>query len=194
MLLAAGGELIVSDISPYRFFPQYWRLIRNDPDTLIFCFSSNYDCSWPERPGVVVFDKARKLHSPTKHAVVVQSLAITHWEMVFQVRFSAWTTFDKFLNVSINDHWKYQTLVSIFKLTNKMKHLIVLKLEIILPIHFTWLPLLFYFFNLLAHLNTDHNWLSSPTKPLKYTYSIWRLSEQIFVKSHVVRRFRTYCL
>ena len=38
LLLAAGGELIISDINPYKFFPQYWLLIRNDPDALIFDF------------------------------------------------------------------------------------------------------------------------------------------------------------
>ena len=36
--MAAGGELIISDLNPYRFFPHYWRLIRNDPDALIFDF------------------------------------------------------------------------------------------------------------------------------------------------------------
>ena len=37
LLLAAGGELIISDLNPYRFVPQYWRPIRNYPD-LIFDF------------------------------------------------------------------------------------------------------------------------------------------------------------
>ena len=38
LLLAAGGELIISDLNLYRFFLQYWRLIRNGPDALIFDF------------------------------------------------------------------------------------------------------------------------------------------------------------
>ena len=38
LLLAAGGELIISDLNPPRFFPQYWRLIQNDPDALMFAF------------------------------------------------------------------------------------------------------------------------------------------------------------
>ena len=38
LLLAAGRELIISDLSPYRFFPQYCRLIQNDPGALIFDF------------------------------------------------------------------------------------------------------------------------------------------------------------
>ena len=31
----AGGELIISDLNPYRLFSQYWLLIRTDPDALI---------------------------------------------------------------------------------------------------------------------------------------------------------------
>ena len=36
--MAAGGELITSDLDPYRLFAQYWLLIRNDPDALISAF------------------------------------------------------------------------------------------------------------------------------------------------------------
>ena len=38
LLLAPGGELIISGLSPPRFFSQYWRPIQNDPDALIFAF------------------------------------------------------------------------------------------------------------------------------------------------------------
>ena len=40
LLTAAGRELIISYLNPYRLhvFPQYWRLIRNDPDALISAF------------------------------------------------------------------------------------------------------------------------------------------------------------
>ena len=38
LLLAAGGELTISELNPYRLFPQYWRLIRNDPDALMSAF------------------------------------------------------------------------------------------------------------------------------------------------------------
>ena len=30
--MADGGKLIISYLNPCRLFPQYWRLIRNDPD------------------------------------------------------------------------------------------------------------------------------------------------------------------
>ena len=38
LLLAPGGELIISDLNPYRLFLQYWVLTRNDPDALISAF------------------------------------------------------------------------------------------------------------------------------------------------------------
>ena len=38
LLLAAGGELIISDLNPYRLFPLHWWLIRNDLDALISAF------------------------------------------------------------------------------------------------------------------------------------------------------------
>ena len=37
-MLAAGGELIISDLDPPRFFTQYWKLIQNDPGALAFAF------------------------------------------------------------------------------------------------------------------------------------------------------------
>ena len=40
LLLAAGGELVISDLNPYRLFPQNWRLIRNDPDALVSAFTT----------------------------------------------------------------------------------------------------------------------------------------------------------
>ena len=40
LLLAADGELIISYLNPYRFFPQCWQLIRNHPDALSFDFST----------------------------------------------------------------------------------------------------------------------------------------------------------
>ena len=38
LLLAADRELIISELNLYRLFPQYWLLIRNDPDALISAF------------------------------------------------------------------------------------------------------------------------------------------------------------
>ena len=38
LLLAAGGELIISDLNPYRLFLHYWLLIRNDPNASISAF------------------------------------------------------------------------------------------------------------------------------------------------------------
>ena len=38
LFLAAGAELIISDLNPDRLLPQYWRLIRNDLDALLSAF------------------------------------------------------------------------------------------------------------------------------------------------------------
>ena len=39
--VTAGGELIISDLNPYRLFLQYWLLIQNDPEALIIVFPTN---------------------------------------------------------------------------------------------------------------------------------------------------------
>ena len=53
LLLAAWGELIISDLNPYRLFLQYWLLIRNDPDALISAFPT---ITIAKRLGIVVID------------------------------------------------------------------------------------------------------------------------------------------
>ena len=39
-MLAADSELMISDLNPYRLFPQYWGLIQNESDALISAFST----------------------------------------------------------------------------------------------------------------------------------------------------------
>ena len=67
LLLAAGGDLIISDLNPPRFFPQYWRLIQNDAVALTFAFPTIMIYYWPKCPGVVLIDQHHKLLLSTKH-------------------------------------------------------------------------------------------------------------------------------
>ena len=85
----------MSDLSPYRFFPQYCRLIQNDPDVLIFYF-----------PTVMTATGLNVLES-------LLSIDIVTW-----VRVPAWANFYQPFNFSVNDYSEYQNTVCFFLFSN----------------------------------------------------------------------------
>ena len=66
LLLPAGEELIISDLNLYRLFPQYWLLMRKDPDALIYAFPTVMIVTGPKRPRAVVIDHHDKLLPPAQ--------------------------------------------------------------------------------------------------------------------------------
>ena len=70
LLLVTGGKSIISDLNPYRLFPQYWLLIRNDPDALISAFPTIMIANWPKCPEVVVIYHPDKLLFYLKYVIL----------------------------------------------------------------------------------------------------------------------------
>ena len=131
LLLAAGRELMISYLNPYKVVSS---ILATDPNwcrCINFCFSNNHDCYWPKRPRVVVIDHHGKVLLYLKHVSVTWWLTFAPFMVAFRVRVLARSIFHRAFNFSRNHHPKYKTLVFIFKLISKKKYSIILKLEII---------------------------------------------------------------
>ena len=122
--------MIISDINPYRF-PQYWRLIGNDPDALISAFPTIMIATGLNVPESLLLISMINYSSTSKKCGcgIVVNVCSIHGG----VSGSCPGTDDLSIylfDFSIN----YQTLVFIYKLISQKKYSIILKLEIIFKI------------------------------------------------------------
>ena len=127
--MAVSRELIISDLDPYRLFPQYWLLIRNDPDALISAFPTTMIAIGLNVQESLLSITTIITPSPQTcgYGIVVNVLSIRGGVSGASLSMGNLSSF----NFSINYHPQYKNTVFIFKLISKKKYSINLKLEII---------------------------------------------------------------
>ena len=144
LLLAPGRELIISDLNPCRLLPQYWLLIRNDPDALVSAFPTIMIATWPKRPRVVVADHITLF---VKHVIVAYWLTFAVLVVAFRVRVLTWVIFLYIFNFSTHHHPKYKSIGFYFQTDKKEE--IFKNFEIINYLIFHFISVVFFLIGLM---------------------------------------------